>query len=73
MKHALRSRWSAAFLLVGVPTIGGVWKWHLLLLGGPFASAVFAKGIVSYRTRQDPDSKSATSAAAGTANAISLT
>jgi hypothetical protein len=169
MKHALRSRWSAAFLLVGVPTIGGVWKWHhngavtdatiafgvfwvlvlaflewagrgdenphrskygfidiiigadgrvstsqtvvcvwtcvfasalvimtslvafgpltpgqafrtgsdwdtyLLLLGGPFASAVFAKGIVSYRTRQDPDSKSATSAAAGTANAMSTT
>jgi hypothetical protein len=169
MKHVLRSRWNAAFLVIGVPTIGGVWKWHhngavrdamivfgifwvlvlaflewagrsdgnphrskygfvdiiigadgrvstsqtvvyawtcvfasalvimtslivfgpltpeqafrtgsdwdayLLLLGGPFASAIIAKGIVSYQTQQDPSSKSGTSAAAGTANTMSTT
>jgi hypothetical protein len=38
-----------------------------------FASAVIAKGIVFYQTRQDLNSKSGTSAAAGTANAMSTT
>jgi len=169
MKRAFRSRWFWVFLLIGVPVIGGVWKWHrndalvaamivlaifwalilallewagrrdgnpnrsrygfidvvigadgrvstsqtvvyawtgvfasalvimaslaisgrltpdqafqtgsnwdayLMLLGGPFASAIIAKGIVSYQTQQDPNSKSGTSAASGTANAMSAT
>lgn len=50
---------------------GSNWDAYLLLLGGPFASAVMAKGIVSHQTQQDPASKSGTSAAAGTANAMS--
>jgi len=50
---------------------GSNWDAYLLLLGGPFASAVLAKGIVSYQTQQDPASKSGTSAAAGTANKMS--
>ena len=169
MKRAFRSRWFWVFLLIGVPVIGGVWRWHrndalvaamivlavfwalilallewagrrdgnpnrsrygfidvvigadgrvstsqtvvyawtgvfasalvimaslaisgrltpdqafqtgsnwdayLMLLGGPFASAIIAKGIVSYQTQQDPNSKSGTLAAAGTANAMSAT
>jgi hypothetical protein len=52
---------------------GSNWDAYLLLLGGPFASAVIAKGIVSYQTQQDPNSKSGTSATAGTANAMSMT
>lgn len=52
---------------------GSNWDAYLLLLGGPFASAVIAKGIVSYQTQQDPNSKSGTSATAGTANAMSVT
>jgi hypothetical protein len=50
---------------------GSNWDAYLLLLGGPFASAVIAKGIVSYQTQQDPTSKSGTSATAGTANPMS--
>jgi hypothetical protein len=50
---------------------GSNWDAYLLLLGGPFASAVLAKGVVSFQTQQDPASKSGTSAAAGTANAMS--
>ncbi len=50
---------------------GSNWDAYLLLLGGPFASAVIAKGIVSYQTQQDPNSKSGTSAAADTANTMS--
>ena len=52
---------------------GSNWDAYLLLLGGPFASAVIAKGIVSYQTQQDPTSKSGTSATAGTANTMSTT
>jgi hypothetical protein len=52
---------------------GANWDAYLLLLGGPFASAVLAKGIVSYQTQQDPASKSGTSATAGTANTMSTT
>jgi hypothetical protein len=52
---------------------GSNWDAYLLLLGGPFASAIIAKGIVFYQTQQDPNSKSGTSAAAGTANAMSTT
>jgi hypothetical protein len=52
---------------------GSNWDAYLLLLGGPFASAVIAKGIVSYQTQQDPASKSGTSATAGTANTMSTT
>lgn len=51
--------------------MGSNWDAYLLLLGGPFASAVIAKGIVSYQTQQDPASKSGTSAAADTANTMS--
>jgi hypothetical protein len=50
---------------------GSNWDAYLLLLGGPFASAVIAKGIVSYQTQQDPTSKSGTSASASTANTMS--
>src|SRR6201996_9344817 len=52
---------------------GSNWDAYLLLLGGPYASAVIAKGIVSYQTQQDPNAKSGTLAAAGTANAMSMT
>jgi hypothetical protein len=52
---------------------GSYWDAYLLLLGGPFASAIIAKGIVFYQTQQDPNSKSGPSAAAGTANAMSTT
>jgi hypothetical protein len=52
---------------------GSNWDAYLLLLGGPYASAVIAKGIVSYQTQQDPNAKSGTSATAGTANAMSTT
>jgi hypothetical protein len=50
---------------------GSNWDAYLLLLGGPFASAVIAKGIVSHQTQQDPAAKSGTSAAADTANTMS--
>jgi hypothetical protein len=50
---------------------GSNWDAYLLLLGGPFASAVIAKGVVSYQTQQDPTSKSGTSATADTANTMS--
>ena len=50
---------------------GSNWDAYLLLLGGPFASAVIAKGIVSYQTQQDPTSKSGTPATSGTANTMS--
>ena len=52
---------------------GSDWDAYLLLLGGPFASAVIAKGIVSYQTQQDPNAKSGTLAAAGTANTMGVT
>jgi hypothetical protein len=52
---------------------GSNWDTYLLLLGGPFASAVIAKGIVSYQTQQDPNAKSGTLATAGTANTMSMT
>ncbi len=52
---------------------GSNWDAYLLLLGGPFASAVIAKGIVSYQTQQDPNAKSGTLATAGTANMMSMT
>jgi hypothetical protein len=52
---------------------GSNWDTYLLLLGGPFASAIIAKGIVFYQTQRDPNSKSGTSAAACTANAMSAT
>jgi hypothetical protein len=50
---------------------GSSWDAYLVLLGGPFASAVIAKGVVSYQTQQDPSAKSGTSAAADTANPMS--
>jgi hypothetical protein len=49
---------------------GSSWDAYLLLLGGPFAAAVIAKGIVSYQTQNDPTAKSGTLATAGTANAM---
>ena len=52
---------------------GSDWDAYLLLLGGPFASAVISKGVVSYQVQQDPTSKSGTAAAAGTANPMSTT
>jgi hypothetical protein len=52
---------------------GSNWDAYLLLLGGPFASAIIAKGIVSYQTQQDPDSKSGTTAASSTANTMTTT
>jgi hypothetical protein len=50
---------------------GSNWDAYLLLLGGPFASAIIAKGIVSYQTQQDPSAKSGTSATSDTANTMS--
>lgn len=52
---------------------GSNWDAYLLLLGGPFASAVIAKGVVSYQTQQDPSAKSGTSATSATANTMSTT
>lgn len=52
---------------------GSNWDAYLLLLGGPYASAVIAKGIVSYQTQQDPTAKSGTVAVADTANVMSMT
>ena len=52
---------------------GSNWDAYLLLLGGPFASAVIAKGIVSYQTQQDPNAKSGTLATSGSANTMSMT
>lgn len=52
---------------------GSNWDAYLLLLGGPFASAVIAKGIVSYQTQQDPNAKSGTLATASSANTMSTT
>jgi hypothetical protein len=28
MKRVFRSRWFGAFLVIVVPVIGGIWKWH---------------------------------------------
>ncbi|MDX6245532.1 MAG: hypothetical protein QOE76_3255 [Frankiales bacterium] len=46
---------------------GGDWNSYFLLLGGPFASAVLAKGIVLSAINKDPAAKSATSSQSGTA------
>lgn len=42
------------------------WDGYFLLLGGPFASAVLAKGIVSSRVSQDPLAKTSLSSASET-------
>ncbi len=46
---------------------GGDWNSFLLLLGGPFASAVAAKGITVAQVSSDPTAKSGTLAAGATA------
>ena len=46
---------------------GSDWDSYFLLLGGPFAAAVLAKGITVGRLSNDPSAKSSTSAASATA------
>jgi hypothetical protein len=46
---------------------GGDWNSYFLLLGGPFASAVLAKGIVASAVNKDPAAKSSTPSQSGTA------
>jgi hypothetical protein len=48
-------------------SFGGNWDAYLILLGGPFASAVAAKGIVLGQMSTSPGSKSSTNAQSGTA------
>lgn len=45
---------------------GGDWNAYFLLLGGPFASAVLAKGIVATSVGNDPAAKSSTVAQSST-------
>jgi hypothetical protein len=52
---------------------GSNWDAYLLLLGGPYAAAVLAKGIVSAKTQDDPSNKSQLPTASGTANPASTT
>ncbi|MDX6229971.1 MAG: hypothetical protein QOI76_3361 [Frankiales bacterium] len=56
----------------GKDLFGGDWNSYFLLLGGPFASAVLAKGIVVASVNNDPSAKSSTTAQSGTA-AVSTT
>jgi hypothetical protein len=54
--------------LSATAAFGGEWNSFLLLLGGPFASAVLAKGITVAQVSSDPTAKSVTLAAAPTAS-----
>jgi hypothetical protein len=49
---------------------GGNWDSYLLLLGGPFAAAVVAKGITSGRAKGSDSSKTSTRAAASEAQTV---
>jgi hypothetical protein len=51
----------------GKDVFGGDWNSYFLLLGGPFASAVLAKGIVLSAINKDPAAKSSTPSQSGTA------
>jgi hypothetical protein len=55
----------------GKDVFGGDWNSYFLLLGGPFASAVLAKGIVASAVNKDPAAKSSTPSQSGTAIASS--
>ena len=46
---------------------GGDWNAYFLLLGGPFAAAVAAKGIVTAKVQKDPASKTNTTGASESA------
>ena len=50
----------------GKDVFGGDWNSYFLLLGGPFASAVLAKGIVASAVNKDPAAKSSTPSQSGT-------
>ena len=52
---------------------GSTWDSYFLLLGGPFASAVLAKGIVSAKVNDDPSAKTVTSAASPSATGTATT
>ena len=57
-------------VFAGLPVaaaFGSDWNSYLLLLGGPFASAVLAKGITVAQLSNDPTAKSVTAAAGSTA------
>ena len=53
--------------LTAKEAFGGDWNPYFLLLGGPFAAAVAAKGIVTAKVQKDPTSKTNTAAADATA------
>ena len=48
-------------------SFGGNWNAYFLLLGGPFAAGVLAKGITVAGLNKSPDKKSSTAAASATA------
>lgn len=50
----------------GKDVFGGDWNSYFLLLGGPFASAVLAKGIVASAVNKNPAAKSSTPSQSGT-------
>jgi hypothetical protein len=53
--------------LTAKEAFGGDWNPYFLLLGGPFAAAVAAKGIVTAKVQKDPTSKTNTTGASETA------
>ena len=53
--------------LTAKEAFGGDWNPYFLLLGGPFAAAVAAKGIVTAKVQKDPTAKTNTAAASATA------
>jgi hypothetical protein len=59
--------------LTAQQAFGGDWNAYFLLLGGPFAAAVAAKGIVTAKVQKDPTSKTNTDAASETAVATAAT
>jgi hypothetical protein len=56
--------------LTAKEAFGGDWNPYFLLLGGPFAAAVAAKGIVTAKVQKDPTSKTNTTGASETAGDI---
>ena len=54
-------------------SFGDDWDSYLLLLGGPFAAAVLAKGITANKVGADPTAKTSTAAASGTALPTAVT
>jgi hypothetical protein len=56
--------------LSAAAAFGGEWNSFLLLLGGPFASAVLAKGITVAQVNNQPTAKSVTVAAASTVASV---